>query len=74
MDDVLSVAFCHREFGTIEAEGSTRMCTGAFCLFLCARWCRGSMPLSGAPAAQRVGGKASLLDFMAVYLRKMKGT
>ena len=31
MDNVLSVAFCHRELGTIEAEGSTRMCTGAFC-------------------------------------------
>ena len=31
MDNVLSVAFCHRGLGTIEAEGSTRMCTGAFC-------------------------------------------
>ena len=31
MDNVLSVAFCHGELGTIEAEGSTRMCTGAFC-------------------------------------------
>ena len=27
----MSVAFCHRGLGTIEAEGSTRMCTGAFC-------------------------------------------
>ena len=32
MDNVLSVAFCHRESGTIEAEGGTRECTGAFCL------------------------------------------
>ena len=30
MDNVLSVAFCHRELGTIQAEGSTRTCTGAF--------------------------------------------
>ena len=33
MDNVLSVAFCHRELGTIQAEGSTRTCTGAFCFF-----------------------------------------
>ena len=62
MDNVLSVAFCHRESGTIEAEGGTRECTGAFCFF----YIMGKFVLSGEEAKH--SSKQACPVFTAVYL------